>query len=378
MLRAMWPEPVASPRPAERRIRPTGRRVALVTGANGFIGRHLVARLCAEGLQVRALVRSAARAGAMGPNVEVIAGNLGDPETITGIADGAEMVFHLASIMRGRWEDFEQVDVAGTRLLLDEARHAGTRRIVFTSTMSVYPLGAGRAITEEMIESPERVGPYARAKLTIEQMLMDANRAGQIEAVVTRPGLVFGPGSSPYLTHLPHLGTLRGNRYIVFGDGAVPLQLTFVENTVDALWRAATRPAAAGKTFTLVDPDPPTQREYVRALAELTRRPLELVRIPRSVAWMAGLAAELGSAALHRPPPTTRRLLLGKTAKPVFDCSRARSVLGWNPAVHWREGLRRAVAWALAGGGSYCAAGGAPPPDARRLPPIELAELAER
>lgn len=353
LLRQLWPE-VAPVHPKRWTLSAPDKSSesapswsALVTGATGFIGAHLVRVLAERGVRVRALARNPARAKKLsGPNVEVVIGDIGDPAVAEGIAEGVDVIFHLASVMRGPWEEFERVDVGGAESLIAEAKRAGVRRFVFTSTMGAYALAElrdGAVVTEEMTDLPERVGPYSRAKLTVEKMLMDAHRAGAFEAVVVRPGLVFGPGSSPFLEHLPHLGTLRGDRYLVFGDGRVPLQLTYVGNTVEALWKCATVPGAAGQAFTIIDDGLPTQRQFVSRLADLTGRPLRVSAIPRPAAYLIGAGVE-GLAAISRmKAPTTRRLLLGKTVKLAFDTTRAKRILGWTPAVEWEEGLRRAV-----------------------------------
>ena len=369
ILRALWPEPSPLVSRSARWVLSTGGdeatlprgESALVTGATGFIGRHLVRFLAARGVRVRALARDPMRGREIaGPNVEVVIGDFADSAVIDGLADGVQTVYHLASVMKGTADEFERVDLDGGRRLLDEATRAGVRRFVFTSTMGAFKLGGlrdGTIVTEEMTDDPQRVGHYSRAKLLLEQLLLDANRAGEIEAVVLRPGLVFGDGISPYLEHLPHIGSLKGDRYTVFGDGEVPLQLTYVGNVVDALWCAATAPDAPGHVLTIIDDDIPTQREFVRQLAALTGRPLGIRAIPRPVAWMIGLGVERAAAVLRIKPPTTRALLLGKTAKLAFDCSRAKRVLGWSPAVGWEEGLRRAVAWDAARRGTAAGLG---------------------
>jgi predicted dehydrogenase/nucleoside-diphosphate-sugar epimerase len=359
LLRTLWPEPsLLATRPprwvlsrgADDAAPANGELPsALVTGATGFIGQHLVRFLAGRGVHVRALARDPDRATALsGPNVEVVIGDVADPAVVDGLAEGIDTIFHLASVMKGTADEFERVDLAGGRRLLAEGKRAGVRRFVFTSTMGAFRLGGlrdGSVVTEEMSDEPERVGHYSRAKLIMERELLEANRSGEFETVITRPGLVFGPGISPYLEHLPHVGSFDGSRYTVFGDGEVPLQLTYVGNVVDALWRCAVSPDSPGHVFTIIDDDVPTQREFVRRLASLTGRPLAIRRIPRPAAWLIGLGVETAAGALRRKPPTTRALLLGKTAKLSFDTSRAKRVLGWTPAVHWSEGLRLAVAW---------------------------------
>lgn len=358
LMRTLWPESDAPARPARWTLaeptppaspRSEPPRSALVTGATGFIGSHLVRLLAERGVRVRALARNPERAAALVmPGVEVVIGDFGEPAVTDGLADGMDTIFHLASVMKGSWDDFERVDVNGTRRLLEEAVRAGVRRIVYTSTLAAYPLGDlpdGAVVTEDSVPPADssRVSPYARAKLAVEEMLLEAHRAGRIEAVITRPGLVFGPGSTPFLTHVPHLGSLRGDRYVLFGDGRTPLPLTYVGNTVEALWRCATVPEAAGETFTLVDPRVPTQRSYVRALARASGRPLRVTGIPRPAATLLGLGVETAARVMKRDAPTSRRLLRGKWVRVSFDCSRAERILGWNPEVSWEEGLQRAV-----------------------------------
>jgi len=375
LLRGIWPESERiEKRPSRRVIDADGKLLpgeslqplergsggtALVTGATGFIGRHLVAELVKRGVTVRALARSQERARELaGPGVQAVVGDIADPAVFPGLADGVDVIYHLASVMRGSWASFQLVDIAGARRLLAEAKRAGVRRIVFTSTLAAYPIGEmadGTVVTEERLASavPAAASPYARAKLAVERILLEAAARGDIEVVVMRPGLVFGPGSTPYLTHLPHLGVLRGNRYLVFGDGNVRLPLTYVGNTVDALILAAKAPNANGATFTVVDDNLPTQREYVAHLAQLTGRSLRVTSVPRAGAHLLGFGVESAARLARVNPPTTRRLLLGKTHKITFDCTRAREVLGWTPTVGWEEGLDLNVQWATSPHGRH-------------------------
>lgn len=379
LLRGMWPEHArVAQSPSRQIISATGDLLpgeslpplergeggtALVTGATGFIGRHLVNELVRRGVSVRALARSAEKGREISSSgVQVVVGDMASSALFPGLAEGVDVVYHLASVMRGPWASFQLVDIAGARRLLAESRRAGVRRMVFTSTLATYPIGDlpdGSVVTEENAASdaPTNLSPYARAKLAVERMLLDAAAEGGIEVVVVRPGLVFGPGSTPYLTHLPHLGTKRGDRYVVFGDGNVRLPLTYVGNTVDALIRAATVPEANRSVFTIVDDDPPTQREYVRHLSELTGRNLRVTSVPRAGAHLLGFGVESAARLARLTPPTTRRLLVGKTHKITYDCSRAKEVLGWSPEVRWEEGLELNVKWAAGRNGSHARPG---------------------
>ena len=369
LLRELWPVDAPLPaRPRRRRFTAGGQllaaeelapmpaetgETALVTGATGVTGRRLVAALVKRGVHVRALARSAERGRSIARDgVEVVVGDLADPEVMPGLAEGAQVVYHLASTMHGSWEGFRLTDIAGTRRLLDECRRAGVRRLIFTSTLA--------ALSEAELDGADPVNgngtrngaaaartgsPYARAKLEIERMLLHESEAGKVEVVILRPGLVYGPGRSAFLTHLPGLGARRGDRYVLFGDGNVPLPVAYVENVVSALILAAHAAGANGHALTIVDDDPPTQREYVQRLGELTGRRLKVTGIPRAGAYLVGLGAEGVALLRNSAPVTTRRRLLGMTERLQYDCSEARELLGWTPDVSWGEGLARNVEW---------------------------------
>lgn len=320
---------------------------ALLTGSTGFIGRHVVRELLGHGYAVRAAVRDLRKADALPEPVEVVHADLAARETLEGIADDVDVVIHLASVMRGGWDDFRRVDVEGSRALLDAAARAGVRRFVYASTLAVYPVGdlpRGSVVDRHQpTADPDRVAPYARAKLLVEEMVRNAHDSGALEGVILRPGLVYGPGSDPFLGHVPHLGKRRGERYVLFGDGGAPLPLTTVASTARAFRLAAEVPEAAGETFLLVDDENPTQDEYVRTLAELTGRPLRVTPIPKAVGWLAGLAAESLARLRGGPPKTSRRLVRGKWNPVRYDTSHARRVLGWSPAQDFRTCLSDAV-----------------------------------
>src|SRR5690349_12961017 len=114
---------------------------ALVTGASGFLGGHLVERLCAAGHRVRALVRTPAKAQFLAATMaEIAAGDLTAPASLASALDGVDTVFHSAAMVSnwGRWNDFQAVTVQGTENVLDAAERAGVRRFVHISTMRVY------------------------------------------------------------------------------------------------------------------------------------------------------------------------------------------------------------------------------------------------
>lgn len=321
---------------------------ALVTGATGFLGRHLVRGLVARGHSVRAMVRDPARAAALLPaGVAAHAADLADPGGLDGAGEGADVVFHLGAAVSGPWEQHQRVTVEGTRRLLEACGAAGVRRFVHCSSLAVYDKAharAGDVLTERspVCEPLPDAGPYARGKVESERLVRElAPRLG-MEWVIVRPGLVYGPEKLVF----EHLGPRVDGHHLTIGGRGLLLPLTHVDSVTDALIRAAEAPAAAGRTFHIVDQDTPPA-EYLRELARVDRElgarsvsvpvwPLaaacgtvEAVRRRAKLGWLPGVSAQ-----------KIRTRALGVR----HDTTALREATGWRPAAGLREGLERSVA----------------------------------
>lgn len=299
----------------------------LVTGATGFVGRAMVARLVADGRPVRVAVRDerAARGEA------AVVGEIG-PETGWGAAlDGVEAVVHLAGrahVVPERGDPltaFRHVNVGGTLALARQAAAAGVRRLVFVSSIGVNGGESERPFAAADPPAPRE--PYAVSKWEAEQGL--AALRG-IEVTVIRPPLVHGPGAPGNFARMLRwlargaplpLGAVRGNRRTLVGR----------DNLVDLIAVALDHPAAAGETFLAGDAEAVSTAALLEKLGAAMGRPARLVPVPPAL-------LEAGAALLGRRDLARR--LLGSLE---VDISHARAVLGWTPPVGLDEGLRRAV-----------------------------------
>lgn len=161
---------------------------ALVTGASGLVGAHVVAELGARGVAVRALAPRPERVAV--PGCEVASGDLGSAAPLDDVLDGVEVVYHCAALLHGTPERLRAVHVDGTARLLEAARRRDIRRLVFVSTAAVYRDGPLIRATEC---HPRGGGSdYARTKLQAEDLVLTSG--ADLEAVVLRPGLIYGPG----------------------------------------------------------------------------------------------------------------------------------------------------------------------------------------
>jgi predicted dehydrogenase/nucleoside-diphosphate-sugar epimerase len=314
---------------------------ALVTGAAGFLGRKLVTRLRQRGQRVRVLVRRPLREYAGDDGVQMVIGDLGDPRMVGHAVAGARIVYHVGAAMRGSPRDFEAGTVWGTRNVVEACKAHATGRLVYVSSMSVFD-HAGRDPSARMTEDsafephPQWRGAYTQTKLTAEDCVRHAIQADGLPAVILRPGQIFGPGAERVT---PNGVIALAGRWIAVGSGAQTIPLVYAEDVVDALVLAAEAPAAIGRTFNVVDPQPITQQAYLARCKRRLGDELKIVRVPTWVFMGLGFGVEMLGKALKREVPLTRYRVRSLRPLANFDTSAAQEGLGWMPATGIDKGL---------------------------------------
>ncbi len=326
----------------------------LVTGGNGFIGRHVVAEALRRGHGVRVLIRPSGEAAASSvrsDGVETFQQDLRQPGGLTAAAmDGIDAVVHCAAALDGDLATQLAVTVAGTKHLLAAMREAGVRHIAGLSTFAVYdymqlPAGSLLDETSPLEEHFDERAPYIRAKREQEDLIREQAVANKWRWTILRPGIVYGRGR----TWFHHLGMQLGpGRWVCLaGDSLLPL--THVENCANAIVDAVEKDAANGVTLNIVDDDLPGRRRYMDALAQRTApRPSIagvswglLDRAARMASW-TNRALLFGKAPL---PDLLRPASLHERCKPLrYSNERAKQVLGWKPRWNLEEGLARSFA----------------------------------
>lgn len=312
----------------------------LVTGAGGFLGRALVRKLREQGEKPRLLLR---RPAADGCDLPVAYGNLGDPEAVNRAVSGVEIVFHVGAGMRGGPAEFQAGTIWGTRNVIEACLRHKVKRLVYVSSLGVLDHAGhrpGQVVTEAspLEPYPERRGWYTRSKLEAEMMVRDGIRERGLPAVILRPGQIFGPGAE---RTAPNGVIAFGSRWIVAGRGRFPLPLVYVEDVADALLLAATAEQACGSVIHVVDPTEVRQNEYLEWCLKRPGNEIRVRRVPFAILLAAAAAAELLARAAGRSAPLS--VYRVRSLRPLWPCdvSRARELLGWEPRVGVREGLRR-------------------------------------
>jgi Nucleoside-diphosphate-sugar epimerases len=321
----------------------------LVTGANGFIGRALVARYADLGAETRGidLVADPARG--------VVAGDIINPEPWRTHLDGCDIVIHTAALVTNNVDPAQawNVNVIGTRRVLDAAAAAGASRFVSISTMgaarfaqietdAVERYFAGHELDERWPLMPV-ANPYTDTKIAAEHVVLAAHAAGQIACTIIRPADVYGPGCRPWV--LEPLAAIRRGQFLLPAHGMGLFTAIYIDDLIDGIVAAASNHAAAGHIIHLGGEHPVTTAEYFGHFYRM----LGLDGPPRSFSTRTAVAiaeaARLGFRVAGRPTELGRGVMemLSKT-RPVSN-TKAHELLGWWPVVDLDEGMRRTEQW---------------------------------
>ena len=255
----------------------------LVTGGAGFIGSHLVDALVDDGAHVRVLDSFATGtrdnlAGTLG-RIELLEGDVRDPEVCARACAGVEVVFHQAALgsvplSLARPGNSLDVNVSGTARVLEAARDAGVRRVVYASSSSVY--GDSETLPKREGEEGEPLSPYALSKWVDEEVARVFSRCFALELVGLRYFNVYGPRqdpAGPYAAVIPRFfqARLAGEAPVVYGDGHQSRDFTFVGDAVGANLAAARAPSAGcGRAYNVARGRRTSLLELERLIRELT------------------------------------------------------------------------------------------------------------
>jgi nucleoside-diphosphate-sugar epimerase len=271
---------------------------------------------------------------------------MADRGALEAAVSGVDRVFHCAA-RTGPWgpkEEYEQTNVRGLALLVEVALSAGVGRLVHVSSITVHGNDVGGS-ADENAPFWREPNPYSRSKVAGELLLERMIRERSAPVSIVRPGWIYGPRDHASFGRLAEI--IQQGRMIVLGHGRNHVPLIYASDAARGVLLAGEVEWAEGRSYLLVNDEPVTQLDYLRAIARELGAPAPTRRISYRLGLALGLLAEMGTrlARTEQPPPVTRygiQLLGGENR---FVITRARQELGFAPQVGLAEGVRRASEW---------------------------------
>ncbi|MCE9596997.1 MAG: SDR family oxidoreductase [Spirochaetia bacterium] len=314
----------------------------LVTGATGLIGFNIVRQLLDAGKQVAALVRSPQKAKAILPaECELLSGDVTDPASVESAVRGCEVVFHAAGFPEQWMRDpkiFTEVNVGGTRNMLEASRKAGVKRFIHTSTIDVFRAGPGERYDESELDPEPKGTYYERSKQEADRVAVEFLQKG-MDVVFIHPSGLYGPGpsSSPGMNLL--IVDLKKGKIPMLLPGGFPV--VYSEDVARGQLLAAAH-GKAGDRFIL------SENYYdLATVARIVCDQLGIKKVPTVMPlWMGKTISALGEgfASISGKPPLIPKGQLHFMQWQAIPVSQhAQDTLGWKP-IDFVEGIRRTIA----------------------------------
>lgn len=331
-------------------------RRVLVTGATGFVGRHLCAALLEHGWLVRGVVRQADDARLPHGAEPIVVPAVHSRTDWSAALVGVDAICHLAAIAHrigaaepARVEEYFEVNALGTaRLAQAAAESVSVRRLVFLSSIAVTGSFADQAVSERTVPAPET--PYGESKHQAEQWLSDTLEGSETEWCTLRAPLVYGRGNPGNMARLLRL--VRSGLPLPFGSTYNRRSFIFVRNLTDAIRLALDHPAAARGTFTVADREVVSTAELLKTIGRVSHRAPRLLPCPvRVLRWM-GRVGDVAGNLIGRSVGLDSYSVDRLVGSLEVDSTTIQTRLGWHPAVSLEAGLAEALLPARAEGAS--------------------------
>lgn len=304
----------------------------LVTGASGFIGRHLIQRLLSDGFMVRALLRNSSLRPDWPPAVEIVIGDIRENQAIKSIAMDCDIVFHLAgkahalSELHADDSEYMSINVQGTKNLLEAAVAAGVKTFVYFSSVKAGDTTA-----------------YGKSKLAAENLVLEECKQHRMHAACLRLSLVYGPGNKGNLYQM--ISAIDHGFFPPFPRIQNQRSMVHVSNVVNATMLVSTNPQANGKSYVVSDAAPYSTQQLYEGIVNGLGKPMPSLRVPvwllkvlawggDGIGWVRGKRFLFDSDALEK--------LIGSA---LYSSEPLSVELGYRPVINFEEALPALISW---------------------------------
>ncbi len=314
----------------------------LVTGASGFIGKHLVRTLSEQGRDVRCLVRKTSDTQYLDDlGVELFYGDLLDKDSLKDIAKDINIVYHLAGQIHSTYSrDFYKVNFDGTRNLVEECLPKKIERFVFLSSIAAVGPNRKRGILLDEQSPCKPLDPYGRSKLQAEQLLIQSLEKYLFPVVIIRAPTVYGPlGKSIILKKI--LDKIHSGHFIMLGNGNNLRSMCYIDNLIQGLIAAERSNNSVGEIYFISDERAYTYNEIFQKIIEQFETTLKETHLPRLLGRVCGLAFKLLSMTgiYSLPLYMAWHMVLDMAC----DIKKAKKSLNYKPPIETKEGIKRVM-----------------------------------
>jgi nucleoside-diphosphate-sugar epimerase len=320
------------------------KKKVLVTGANGFTGSNLCRKLVSQGHDVTALVRPQSSIQTLrGLDINLVRADLSNGELPQKAFNRVEVVYHIAAAFRKEGvprQYFYDVNVIGTRKVLEASLKAGIQRFVHCSTIGVLGNIKNPPANEETPYNPGDI--YQKTKMEGEKLALDFFKKHNFPGVVVRPGSIYGPGDMRFVKLFKSIN--RGV-FVIIGSGNTNFHMVYIDDLTDGMVLASEKEEALGEIFILTGNEPVKINDLASCIAEVLDKPVPTRHIPAAPVMLAAKAVQAACRPLGIEPPLYPRRLDFFLKNREFDIAKARNVLGYHPKVDLKSGLKATAEW---------------------------------
>ncbi len=322
---------------------------ALVTGGSGFTGSHLVKKLISQDINVRVLARSASKIDTLKKlGAEIVTGDITDKGSVFKAVKGADRVYHIAAAFREANlpnKTYWDVNYGGTKNIIEACLKHEIQRLVHCSTIGVTSSIKNPPADETTPYSPGDV--YQESKCKAEKEVLKYIKEKNLPASIIRPCAIYGPGD---FRLLKMFRMIAKKRFFMLGSGNALYHMVYVDDLVNGFILASEKKEAIGEVFIIGGEKYVTLNELTMLIAKEFDVPPPKIHLPYKPVEILSSAVEYIYKPLKKEPPLYRRRVAFFKKNRAFDISKAKKILGYNPAFSLEKGLHATAKWYMDNG----------------------------
>lgn len=318
---------------------------ALVTGASGFIGQHLVQHLEKLKIKVNVFVRNSRNYNITG-NINIVEGDIFNSEILRKAVDNVEVVFHLVAKTHDftgidNKNDYFKINVEGTRNLLNACINSDVKHFIYFSSVKAMA-EESKAILDETY-NPKPTTPYGESKLLAERLVIEYGIKHGFKTTILRLPLVYGPGNKGNVCKM--IEAIDNGRFVMMGRGQNKRSMVYVGNVVDAALAVVDREVADGKVYLITDGVDYIVRDLYKIIVKgLGKKPFPFY-VPMCIAKLFAVAGDIGGKSIKKSLPFNSKVLVKLTSSLTFSSKRIQEEIGFKPKYNLYNTIDETIRW---------------------------------